>query len=285
MIVTQVAVSGLLVGGIYALVSIGLTLIWGILDVINFAHGSYVMIGMYVAYFAWSLAGIDPLASIPVDAVMLGALGWLTYRFIIRRVMGKSALAQIVVTFGLLVLLEGGAQVLWSPNDRGISNPLAGNLNARIGSIVLGGPQLIGFGGAIIFTVALACFINFTRPGNALRATGEDRVAAALMGINVERMNALAWTLGLACAGVAGALLMNAYTVSPQAGMTFGLIAFIAVALGGFGSVLGAGIAALLLGVIQSLVTLYASEYGLVALGGLFLLVILIRPNGILGVR
>ncbi len=285
MVVTQVLVSGLLVGGIYALVAIGLTLIWGILDVINFAHGSYVMVGMYVAYFAWSLLGLDPLAALPFDAVILGAAGYLTYRFVIRPVMGKSALSQIVITFGLLMLLEGGAEVLWTPNSRGVPNPVSSHLNVHLGGIVLGGPQLVGFVGAILFTLVLAGFINFTRTGNALRATGEDRMGAAVMGINVERMNTLAWVLGLACTGIAGALLMNTYTVDPQAGVTFGLIAFIAVALGGFGSVLGAGIAGLLLGMVQSLVSLYASQYGLAALVGLFLVVILVRPTGILGVR
>jgi branched-chain amino acid transport system permease protein len=285
MTVVEVLVSGLLVGGIYALVSIGLTLIWGILDVINFAHGSYVMLGMYVAYFAWSLFGLDPLAAIPLDAVILGAAGYLTYTIVMRPVMGKSPLAQITVTFGLLVLLEGGAEVLWTPNSRGIPNPISSHFNIRLGQLALGGPQLVGFAGAVIFTAALASFINLTKAGNALRATGEDRAGAALMGINVERMNALSWILGLACTGVAGALLMNFYVVTPDAGVEFGLIAFIAVALGGFGSVLGAGIAGLLLGAVQSLVSLYASQYGLAALVGLFLVVVLIRPTGILGVR
>ncbi|MGH9067508.1 MAG: branched-chain amino acid ABC transporter permease [Acidimicrobiales bacterium] len=285
MALAQVIVSGILIGGIYSLVSIGLTLIWGILDVIDFAHGSYVMLGMYVAYFAWSIFGLDPLAAIPIDAVVLGIGGYLTYRIVIRPVMGKSSLAQIVITFGLLVLLEGGAELLWTPNSKGISNPVSWHLNAGIGGVVLGGPQLIGFVGAVFFTALLAVFINFTKTGNALRATGEDRVGAALMGINVERMNVLSWVLGLGCTGIAGALLMNSYTVSPLAGVVFGLIAFIAVALGGFGSVVGAGIAGLLLGVVQNVVGLYASQYSLVALVGIFLVVILIRPRGILGVR
>lgn len=284
-VLLQVIVSGILIGGIYALVSIGLTLIWGILDVINFAHGSYVMLGMYLAYFAWSLFGLDPLEAIPIGAVVLGMAGYLTYKVVIRPVMGKSSLAQIVVTFGMLVLIQGGAQMLWTPNSRSISNPIAAGLNVDLGGVVLGGPQLMGFVGAILFTGLLAIFINFTKTGNALRATGEDRVGAALMGINVEKMNTLAWVLGLACTGIAGALLMGAYTVSPTAGVIFGLIAFIAVALGGFGSVIGAGIAGLLLGIVQNTVGLYAPEYSLAALAGIFLLVAIIRPTGIMGTR
>lgn len=284
-VLLQVIVSGILIGGIYALVSIGLTLIWGILDVINFAHGSYVMLGMYLAYFAWSLFGLDPLEAIPIGAVVLGLAGYLTYKVVIRPVIGKSPLAQIVVTFGMLVLIQGGAQMLWTPNSRSISDPISAGLNVDVGGVVLGGPQLMGFAGAILFTGLLAIFINFTKTGNALRATGEDRVGAALMGINVEKMNALAWVLGLACTGIAGALLMGAYAVSPTAGVIFGLIAFIAVALGGFGSVIGAGIAGLLLGIVQNTVGLYAPEYSLAALAGIFLLVAIIRPTGIMGTR
>lgn len=285
MSVIEVLVSGLLVGGIYSLVSIGLTLIWGILDVINFAHGSYVMLGMYVAYFAWSLLGIDPLASLPIDVVVLGVAGYVTYKLVIRPVMGKSPLSQITVTFGLLVLLQGAAEVLWTPNSRAIAAPISSNFNVRFGGFALGGSQLVGFAGAVVCTAALVAFINLTRTGNALLATGEDRTGAALMGINVERMNALSWILGLACTGAAGALLMNSYTVDPNVGVTFGFVAFIAVALGGFGSVVGAGIAGLVLGAVQSLVSLYASQYGLAALVAIFLVVVLIRPNGILGVR
>lgn len=285
MALLQVVISGILIGGIYALVSSGLTLIWGILDVINFAHGSYVMLGMYVAYFSWALVGLDPIYAIPVAAVILGVAGYVTYKIAVRPVMGKSSLAQIVVTFGLLVLIQGAAALLWTPNSRGIGKTISSALNLNVGGIAIGGPQLVGFLGAVIFTGLLSLFIGTTKTGNALKATGEDKVGAALMGINVERMNALAWVLGLGCAGIAGALLMNAYTVSPTSGVIFGLVAFIAVALGGFGSIIGAGLAGLLLGVVQNVVGLYASQYSVVALVGIFLIVVSIRPTGLMGSR
>lgn len=285
MALLQVVISGILIGGIYALVSSGLTLIWGILDVINFAHGSYVMLGMYVAYFSWALVGLDPIYAIPVAAVILGVAGYVTYKIAVRPVMGKSSLAQIVVTFGLLVLIQGAAALLWTPNSRGIGKTISSALNLNVGGIAIGGPQLVGFLGAVIFTGLLSLFIGTTKTGNALKATGEDKVGAALMGINVERMNTLAWVLGLGCAGIAGALLMNAYTVSPTSGVIFGLVAFIAVALGGFGSIIGAGLAGLLLGVVQNVVGLYASQYSVVALVGIFLIVVSIRPTGLMGSR
>ena len=281
----QTLVNGILIGGVFALVAVGLTLIFGVMDVINFAHGSFVMVGMYVAFFVWSIVGLDPLAAIPIDAAILAAGGWLAYRVVVKPMTGKTPLAQIVGTFGMLVLLEGGAQLLFTPNSRAVAHPLASELRFVVGGLVVGGPQLAGFLGAIICTGMLALFVNKTETGNALRATGEDRVAASLMGVNAQRMHALAWMLGIGCTGVAGALLVNSYSITPDAGQTFGLIAFITVALGGFGSILGAGIAGVSLGVIQGVVGLYAAQYSLVAIVALYLVVVLIRPQGLLGSR
>jgi len=282
---TQVIVAGLLVGGIYSLVSVGLTLIFGVLDIVNFAHGSFLMIAMYVCYYSWSIAGLDPLAAIPVCMAVLALAGWCTYWGIIRRVMGKSALAQIICTFAILVALQGLAQVLFTANDRAVRNPIAQSFGFRAAGIAVTGAQLIGFVGAILITSALALFINRTELGTAIRAVGEDRAAAALMGINVRRMDALAWALGLGVTGAAGALLMNSFTVNPNAGVTFGLIAFFAVALGGFGSIVGAGIAGIVLGVAQSVTALYTPQYALAALVGIYLLVVVVRPQGLLGSR
>lgn len=281
----QVIVSGILIGSIYSLVSVGLTLIFGVLNIINFAHGSYLMLAMYVAYFAWSVTGLDPLASIPVAAVTLAIVGWLTYWLVIRRLIGKSPLAQIISTFGILIALQGFAQVAFGPNDRAVANPVAGRLNVNLGQIVITGPQLAGFLGAAIFTCLVTLLINRTEIGTAIRATGEDRGAAALMGINVRRVDALTWAVGLSCVGIAGALLMNSYPVDPSSGVTFGIIAFFTVALGGFGSIVGASIAGIILGVAQNVTALYAPQYALVALVGIYLVIVLIRPQGLLGTR
>lgn len=283
--IVQVIVSGILIGAIYSLVSVGLSLIFGVLDIVNFAHGSYLMLAMYIAFYAWSLAGLDPLASIPIAFVIMAVAGWLTYWLIIRRVMGKSQLAQIISTFGILIALEGLAQVWFSPNDRAVGSAVSQGLGFRVSGVSVSGPQLAGFLGAILFTVLIALFMSHTELGTAIRATGEDRAAAALMGINVRKMDALAWALGIGCTGVAGALLMNSYSVNPTAGLTFGLIAFFAVALGGFGSIMGAGIAGIILGIAQNVTALYYPQYALVALVGIYLAVVVFRPQGILGAR
>ncbi|MGH2714827.1 MAG: branched-chain amino acid ABC transporter permease [Thermoleophilaceae bacterium] len=281
----QAVLNGLLIGAVFALVAVGLTIIFGVMDIVNFAHGELLMLGMYVTFFAWSLLGLDPLVAIPVAAIALAAAGVLTYRGLIRPVLGKPMLSQIMVTFGLLTLLRGLAQFLWTPNSRTVADPLVGDVRVELGRLAFGGPQLVAAAGALICTAAVALFVSRTETGNALQATGEDAQAAALLGIDADRMNALAWLIGGGTVGVAGALLMNSYSVSPDAGAAFGLIAFVAVALGGFGSVIGAGLAGLALGVVQGVVGLYASAYSLAAVLALYLAVILVRPQGLLGTR
>jgi branched-chain amino acid transport system permease protein len=281
----QAVLNGLLIGSVFALVAVGLTVIFGVMDIVNFAHGELLMLGMYVTFFAWSLLGLDPLVAIPIAAIALAAAGVLTYQGLIRPVLGKPMLSQIMVTFGLLTLLRGLAQFLWTPNSRTVADPLVGDVRVELGGLAFGGPQLVAAAGALICTAAVALFVSRTETGNALQATGEDAQAAALLGIDADRMNALAWLIGGGTVGVAGALLMNAYSVSPDAGAAFGLIAFVAVALGGFGSVVGAGLAGLALGVVQGVVGLYASAYSLAAVLALYLAVILVRPQGLLGTR
>lgn len=281
----QAVANGLLIGSVFALVAVGLTLIFGVMDIVNFAHGDLLMLAMYVTFFAWSLLGLDPLVAIPIAAIALAVVGLATYMGVIRPVLGKPMLSQIMVTFGLLTFLRGLAQFLWTPNSRTVRDPLVGDLRVDLGGVALGGSQIAAAVGALVCTLAVAAFVNRTEIGNALRATGEDAGAAALLGIDPERMNALAWIIGGGSVGVAGALLMNSYSVTPDAGASFGLIAFVAVALGGFGSVIGAGIAGLALGVTQGVVGLYASEYTLAALLSLYLVVVLLRPQGLLGTR
>lgn len=281
----QAALNGLLIGAVFSLVAVGLTLIFGLVDIVNFAHGELVMLAMYVTFFAWSLAGLDPLVSIPVAAIVLAVVGFVTYRALIRPVLGKPMLSQIIVTFGLLTILQGAAQFAWTPNSRTVLDPLVGGSRVVIGDVVLGGPQLVAALGALLCTGAVAWLVHRTELGAALQATGEDAQAASLLGIDADRMYALAWILGGATTGVAGALLMNSFSVTPTAGAAFGLIAFVTVALGGFGSVIGAGLAGLVLGVAQGVIGLYRPEYSLAALLALYLVVVLVRPQGLLGTR
>lgn len=281
----QAAVNGLLIGAVFSLVAVGLTLIFGVMDIINFAHGELVMVAMYVTFFAWSLAGLDPLVAIPVAALAMSAFGAIAYRGIIRPVLGKPMLSQIIVTFGLLTLLQGAAQLAWTPNSRTVQDPLVGATRIVFGEVVVGGAQLVAAVGALVCTGAVAWFVHRTELGAGLQAVGEDASAAALLGINADRMYALAWVIGGATTGVAGALLMNSFSVTPTAGASFGLIAFVTVALGGFGSVVGAGLAGLALGVAQSVVGLYRPEYALATILALYLVIVLVRPQGLFGTR
>jgi branched-chain amino acid transport system permease protein len=281
----QAIVNGLLVGAAFALVAVGLTLIYGVMDIVNFAHGEMVMLGMYGSFFAWSLFGLDPLVSLPVTGISIAVVGALMYYGVVGPVLGSSPLAQIIATFGVQVMLRGLAQLLWTPDTRTISHVWAEDFRLRLGGVVIGGPQLVMAAGAAVSTLAVALFMNRTETGGAIRAAGEDPAAAALMGINPRRMYALAWLVAGAATGVAGALLMNAYSTSPTAGVMFVLMAFVIVALGGFGSIAGAAVAGLLVGVVQGVVGLYASSYTLAAALAIYLLVVLVRPRGLLGTR
>ena len=281
----QSVLSGLLLGGVFALAAVGLTLVFGVMNVVNFAAGEFVMLGMYVGFFSWSLFGLDPLLAIPIATIVLAVVGVLVYQGIIGPVLGKNPLSQVIVTFGLLVFLRGLAQFLWSPNDRSVQNTIAGGLRFELFGIVVGGPQFVAAVGALLCTAAVAWFVNRTEVGRGLQAAGEDPAGASLMGINPDRMYALSWLLAGGTSGVAGALLINQFTVSPVAGATFGLISFVAVALGGFGSVGGAALAGLLIGVVYGVVGLYASAYATAAALAIYLVVVVARPQGLRGNR
>jgi branched-chain amino acid transport system permease protein len=281
----QAVVSGLLLGAVYALVAVGLTLIFGVMDIVNFAHGDFLMVAMYITFFVWSGLGLDPLVSWPFAAIGVALLGMIVYLTTIKRVLRGPPLAQIVVTFGVLVLLRGLAQLLFTSNQRGITDALAADYRLVVHGVVLGGPQLAAALGAILCTGALWWFITRTETGAAIAAVAQDPEAARLMGIDPTRIHLLAWALSGASVGIAGGLLMNFFTVNPTAGAEFGLIAFVVVSLGGFGSLSGAFVAGLLVGVVQDVVGLYQPAYGFAAIFFLYLVVVQLRPRGLFGLR
>jgi branched-chain amino acid transport system permease protein len=282
----QTVVSGLLLGAVLSLIAVGLTLIFGVMDIVNFAHGEFVMVGMYVSFFSWSILGLDPLLSLPLSSLAVGLLGVLAYVTFVRHAMRGTLLSQIFVTFGLLIFLRGAAQSLFTSNFRGIQSNLLTGLGFSIGGISLPGPQLAAAIGSLIGTGALGWFVWRTRTGKALMATSQDREAAAMIGINPHRMFALAWFLGGCATGVAAALVAAYQPVHPNAGIAFGLTAFVIVALGGFGSIGGAFIAAFLVGLLENIAGFYLpAEYKELWIFFLFLIVVLIRPQGLLGRR
>jgi branched-chain amino acid transport system permease protein len=281
-IVVQAVASGVLIGLVYALMAVGLTLIFGVMDIVNFAHGEFLMLGMYASFWGWAWWRLDPLFTLPFTALLLFAAGVAVYRIVIRRILHAPMVSQIFTTFGLMILLRGVAQYLWKPDFRSVeSTVVAGTL--ALGSIQLGRPAVVAAAGAVLTTGALWWFLRSTRLGAALEATAADREAAALMGISPQRMFALAWGIGAACAGIAGALLATSYPVFPEVGANFILMAFVLVALGGF-SVPGTFWAGILVGVVEVVGGLLVGPaWKLVLVLALFLAVMLLRPQGLMG--
>lgn len=279
----QAIVNGLLMGGLYALVAVGLTLIFGTMNVVNFAHGEFVMIGMFATYWLHHFTGVDPLVLIFLVMPLMFLFGALVQRVLIQRVISESHETQILLTLGISVLLMNTALLLWGPEPRGL--PTSYSFAAvHLGSVYIPLPRLIAFAVALLVAGALWVFLTRTDLGRALRATSENPVWATLMGIDPVRMYVLAFGIGTALAAAAGALMTPFFNTYPRAGVFFGLIAFVVVVLGGMGNVIGAVLGALVIGVTESLtgqfVALDLSMFGVFVI---FLLVLLFRPTGIIG--
>ena len=282
--VPQLLAGGLLTGLVFALVSVGLTLVYGVMDVVNFAHGEFLMLAMY-ATLGIALLGIGPLVGLPLVAAALFLFGIVVYRIFIRRLLQGPPEATVFGTFGLLVLLQGVAQAAFSSDFLSLPHPpFQGTLH--LGGVAIEQAALVEAAGALVLTALLFAFIEYTETGRAMRAVAEDRIAATLMGIDVQRINAVAFGLGAACVGAAGALLMLSYPVYPTAGASFALTAFVVVALGGFGSIAGAFVAAILVGLLEVFGGFYLSpEIKMVPVFLAYLIVVLVRPQGLLGRR
>lgn len=283
MLLLQVIVGGLLLGAIYALFSSGLTLIWGMMNFINFAHGEFVMLGMYIALLAVTWIGGGPAVFGLAAAIALFVLGVAIYISLIRHVMRGPMLAQILSTFGLALLLRYTAFWIFSANVVSLpQTSLSGVLN--VSGILMPVPQLVAGLVAALLTIGLHLLLTRTAIGSQLLAVAEDRSAAMLVGIRPDRMQALAWGLAAGSAGIAGALMAMSYPWSPSVGETFGLTAFVAVTLGGFGSVPGAMYAGLIIGLIQALSAYWFGPiYKDVVVYGLFVALLWFRPQGLLG--
>ncbi|WP_040292963.1 branched-chain amino acid ABC transporter permease [Acetonema longum] len=282
-VLLQTVASGLLWGCIYALIALGLTIIYGVMNIVNFAHGDFFMISMFLAYAFSLVLGLTPLASLPLVTACLFVVGVVSYKGLIKPVLNAPPLAQIFATFGLMIFLRGLAQFIFGADYRTISN-VAASGRIDLGGIFVAIPQLIAAAGAVVMFVTVYLFITKTRTGWALMAVAENKQAAALMGIDGDKMFALAWGLGAACVGVAGSLLANFYYVFPEVGAVFGFLAFVTVALGGFGSISGAFFAGLIIGLTEALAgILIDPSLKYVVVFMIYLLVMLFRPRGLLG--
>jgi len=282
--VAQLLVGGILTGLVFALVAVGLTLVYGVMDVVNFAHGEFLMLAMY-GTLGLALLGLSPFVGLPLVVIAMFLFGIIAYRLFIRRLLAGPPEATVFGTFGLLVLLQGAAQALFSADDFPLPHrPL--DLTLHFGGVAVDAAQIVEGVGALVLTALVYAFVEYTETGRAMRAVAEDRVAATLMGIDVQRINALAFGLGAACVGAAGALLMLSFSVDPTIGASFALTAFVVVALGGFGSIAGALVAALIVGLLEVFGGFYLSpELKMVPVYVVFLVVVLLRPQGLLGRR
>jgi branched-chain amino acid transport system permease protein len=282
-ILLQTLASGVLIGLIYALVAVGLTLIFGVMEIVNFSHGEFLMLGMYGAFWMFALYALDPIWTLPISGIGLFFIGAGIYRLVIKRIIGAPPLAQVFTTFGLMILLRGIAQFLWKPDYRMIDKSSVTGHVSLLG-VQVGLPQVVAGVGAVLTTVAVYLFLTRTRAGAALEATAADREAAQLMGIDSQRMFTLAWGIGAACAGVAGGLLATFFPIFPEVGANFVLIAFVVVNLGGFGSVAGAFWAGIIVGVVEVMGgLLLGPQFKTAIVLVLFLAMLVWRPQGLLG--
>jgi branched-chain amino acid transport system permease protein len=283
--IVQLLVSGLMLGGIYAIMSIGLTLVFGVLKVVNFAHGEFLMLAMYVAWAAVSLAGLNAYTATIVVVPTLFVFGALVHLLIVRPAIDKPHLIVVFATMGLSIAMQNLALVLMTADLRDVP-PLFGGTPLTIGPIYLRIELVLGFLVSIAITLALMVFLKRSYLGKAIRATVQDRDAAMLMGINVPRLFLLTFAGGSALVGLAGCIMIPLYSTFPTVGLNFILIAYVIVVLGGMGSMEGAFFGGICIGIVQSLSGYYvAPAYGQLFYFLVFLLVMVFRPNGLLGQR
>ena len=278
-------INGLTNGAVYAVIALGLTLIYGVLHIINFAHGSLLMLAMYGVFFLYTLFGIDPYLAIPIIVPVMFALGYGLQRGVISRASHGKDENILLVTLGLAIVIDNLALYLWSSDTRIIDTPYA-FATIEFGPVLVSTPKVIALVAAVLIAVLFWLLMTRTDLGKAIRAVARERTGAELVGINVDHVYAMSFGLGIACLGVAACLLLPTFYVTPQVGFAFVLIAFTVVVLGGMGSFMGALWGGLIIGVTESLSGLYLGEsLGQIGIFVLFILVLLFRPTGLMGQR
>lgn len=279
----QVLVSGLLMGGVYALIAIGLNLIFGVVRIINFAHGEIVMLAMYLTYWLHSLYGLDPYLSVFILLPVMFVFGAAFQRFIVQPIQATSAIMKIFTTVGVSLLMQNLALIFWKGDFRTIKTPYSMS-SIEVFDIMISIPRLVAFLTALVSIIALYWFLKYTYVGKALRAIVEDNSVARLMGVKVEKHYLLGFGLGTAFTGLGGVLLMPFSSVYPTVGVTYTLLAFVVVVLGGLGSMSGTFLAGLFIGVVESFSGTFISPALKEAIYfGIFILVLLVRPQGLFG--
>jgi branched-chain amino acid transport system permease protein len=274
-------------GLLYGLLAVGLALIFGLMDVTNFAHGEFLMLAMYLTFFLFMFWAVDPLLSIPIVAAGMFVFGAVIYLIIIRFAMRAKAnvgMVQIFATFGLAILMRGLAQFFFTPDYRSIPNSILGGKTLDVFGVFLPVPQLVGALISIAAFGALYFFMKKTDFGRALEATREDAGAVALVGIDKNKVFALGWGLGSALIGLAGGVMAIFFYIYPDVGASFALIAYVTVALGGFGSVFGAFAGGIIVGLVEATTAMILPpSLKSVGIYAVYLLVVFVRPRGLFG--
>jgi len=277
--------NGLLIGAVYALISLGLTLVYGVLHIINFAHGATLTAAMFAVLVAHGVFGIDPYLAIPLLTPLFFALGYATQRFVISPASHGDDSNSLLVTLGVSIIIENALLATFRSDTRSIDVPYAFS-TIEIGSLFLSLPRIIAFVGAFAVSLALWLVLARTDTGKAIRAVAKEKAGATLAGIDVDHIYAVTFGLSAACLAIAACLLMPTFLVNPRIGNTFVLVAFTIVVLGGMGSIAGALIGGLFIGVVESLSGLYFGEsLGQIGIFLIFILVLLLRPTGLFGAR
>ncbi|MCX7151574.1 MAG: branched-chain amino acid ABC transporter permease [Proteobacteria bacterium] len=277
--------NGLTTGAVYALIALGLTLIYGVLHIINFAHGAALMVALYGVYFLQQRAGIDPYVALPVMVPAMFAFGYALQRFVIGRASHGKDENILLVTLGISIILENLALYAFKSDTRTIDTAYT-LTTVNLAGALISLPKVVAFGGALATAAVLLLILGRTDLGRAIRACAKERQGARLVGIDVDHVFAMSFGIGLACLGAAACFLLPAYYVNPTVGNGFVLIAFTIVVLGGMGSFTGALVGGLLIGVVESVGGLWLGEsLGQIGIFLIFIAVLLFRPQGLFGAR
>lgn len=285
MIYAQILANGLVLGGLYACIAVGFSLVWGVLNVINILHGTFIVLGSYIALFAYNYGGIHPFVSVIIAGGALYVLGYAIQKGLVNRVITAPVLITLTLTFGLDLVLNNAMLVAFTADYRKINlaHPLG---SFELGPIFLPGDRVAAMALAILLTLLLYWLLRDTRIGRAIVAVRMDRDAAALMGVDVSRVNAITFGIGALMAGAAGALLSIVYPISPLNSSVFLGKAFVVCVLGGLGSVPGALIGGLVLGIVESFGSFwFGPEHAVTISFALLLILLFVRPSGLLGKR
>ena len=277
--------NGLTTGAVYALIALGLTLIYGVLHIINFAHGASLMVALYAVYLLKQHLGIDPYLALPIVVPGMFVLGYGLQRLIINRASRGRVENILLVTLGISIVLENLALLVLKSDTRSIETPYT-LTTVAIGPAMIALPKLVAFAGALVTSGLLLWLVTRTDLGRAIRAVAKEKHGAKLMGIDVDHVYAMCFGIGLACLGAAACFLLPAYYVNPQVGGGFVLVAFTIVVLGGMGSFTGALVGGLLIGVVESVCGLFLGEsLGQIGIFVIFIAVLLFRPQGLFGAK